>query len=767
MRRRGVVGGGMALLAIVVTCFALRLQTDFTIEQLFASDEAQRRATAEYRAHFGNTDDILVLLVECENCITPGPLGYLRDLSKHVASRPWAAETASVTRLPTPRRRDVRPASDEITLAGLLADVRSGALDTRQLVGDGPVTAEAAHALAEALAESSLARGRLLSRDGTVAVISTLIRDDRQRAADLEAIIAELEAHLAAQPPPPGVHVHLGGLPFMRVDLVRSVGRDQAVLFPTAMLFVLLLLLLTFRWLPAVLLPLATVGLSAGMLVGGMGIVGEPLNIINNIVPILVLIMGVSEAVHFTNRYGEELQHHRSRREAARAALAEMMVPMFLTSFTSAVGFLSLVVSDVPLMARFGVTTAIGLMIAYLVTITFLPTMLSFMPVPRRPIADTTHGRIERIVGTGVEAALRHRWLTVGVAVAIAVAMGLLARGVPIDTAIHHQYDRDSAAFRSIDILERKLGGVRPVEVSLVAAPGRFHAPEVVNALETVTAWARGRPEVLIATSYADLLREAWSVASGDPAARTLPFDSAERTRTLGAMIDAAPSQLGRFATADRDRARISLQLADVGGKATVAFVAELRRVLAAELPADVQVAITGEGYTSSAALGSLTRELVGELFSACVVIFGILTLTLRSLRLGLLSIPPNLLPLIATIGYLRLRDIPLSPGTAIIFSVSVGMAVDGTVHILSRFKEALATGASRDEALRLAVRGTGKAVVVSYLSIVVGFTVFLLSRFVPVRQFGELVSVTMAICMLCTVVILPTLISIFYRQRR
>jgi hydrophobe/amphiphile efflux-3 (HAE3) family protein len=767
MEWRRLVGGGMALFAIGITAFALRLQTDFTVEDLFASDEAQRTATAEYRASFGNTDDILVLLVECDGCLAPGPLTYLRDLSTHVATRPWSAETASVTRLPTPQRRDVRPAADPISLDDLLRDVTSGALDTRPIVGDGPVTAVTAQSLADALARSPLVEGRLLSHDRTVAVISTLIRDDRQRADGLETIIAELETHLAAHPPPAGVRVHLGGLPFMRVDLVRSVGRDQAVLFPTAMLFVLLLLLLTFRWLPAVLLPLATVGLSAGMLVGLMGIVGEPLNIINNIVPILVLIMGVSEAVHFTNRYGEELTHHRSRRDAARAALAEMLVPMFLTSFTSAVGFLSLVMSDVRLMARFGVTTAIGLMIAYLVTVTFLPTMLSFMPVPRRPIADTEHGRLERIVGTGVGAALRHRWLTLAIAAAIAAGAALLARGVPVDTAIRHQYDQDSAAYHSIDLLERKLGGVRPVEVSLVAEPGRFHDPEVVNALDAVTRWARGRSEVLVATSYADLLREAWFVASGDPAARQLAFDTAARMRTLATMIDAAPSQLGRFVTADRDRARISLQLADVGGKATVAFVGELRAVLAARLPPDVRTAITGEGYTSSAALGSLTRELVSELFSACVVIFGIMTITLRSLRLGLLSIPVNLLPLVATIAYLRLRGIPLSPGTAIIFSVSVGMAVDGTVHILSRFREALAAGAPRDEALRTAVVGTGKAVVVSYLSIVIGFTVFLLSSFVPVRQFGELVSVTMAICMLSTVVILPTLIAVVYRVGR
>jgi hypothetical protein len=141
------------------------------------------------------------------------------------------------------------------------------------------------------------------------------------------------------------------------------------------------------------------------------------------------------------------------------------------------------------------------------------------------------------------------------------------------------------------------------------------------------------------------------------------------------------------------------------------------------------------------------------------------MALILRSVRLGLISIPPNLLPLVATLGYLRLRGIPLSPATVIIFSISIGLAVDGTIHVLARFREELAGGAGRDDALVRAVRGTAKAVVVSYMSLIVGFTVFQLSSFVPIRQFGELVSVTVGICMVSTLVVLPALLSVAWKR--
>jgi len=762
LSRRIVVAGVVVALGVLAGLSALHLKSDFTLEELFTEDGKLRRAADDFRKHFGNTDNLLIVMVEAEDVLTPVPLAYLRELSDDLGERPWAARSASITNLPLPRRQGpAHPASDPISQAGLMRDLATGALRVDPVLGNGPVTEESAEALAKALADAPLLRGQLYSKDRSVAVLAVLLRDDFASASELEGVIEDVEAYLARHPPPTGVRVDLGGLPYMRVDLVRSVARDQTVLFPAAIVVILLLLLATFRWAPAVILPLVTVGLSAAMLVGLMRVAGEPLNIINNIIPVLIIIVGISDSIHLVNRYGEELASAPDRRAAAQATLRSLIAALFLTSFTTAVGFGSLAVSELPLLARFGVTAAIGVLIAYVVTVVFLPATLSLAPAPRRPIAGVGRGRIERWITLTTAWVLRHRWAVLGGAAAVAAGAAVLARGVDVDTAVRHQYDRDSPAYRAIELLETKLGGVRPVEISLVAEPGRFYAPEVVNAVDRVTRWARKRNGVIAAQSYADLLHESWYFASGDPAARELPFDSEARVRDLGAMISQAASPLGRYVTDRWDRARISVQLADIGGRATVAFVGDLRHELAAELPDDISYAMTGEGYVASHGLNTLTRELMSSLFLALVVIFGFLILVLRSVRLGLLSVPPNLLPLLLTLAYLPVRGIPLSPSTAIIFAISIGLAVDGTIHVLARFREELASGASRDQALRAAAGGTGKAVVVSYVSIIVGFTAFQVSSFVPVRQFGELISVTIAGCLLSTLVVLPALIGI------
>ena len=375
---------------------------------------------------------------------------------------------------------------------------------------------------------------------------------------------------------------------------------------------------------------------------------------------------------------------------------------------------------------------------------------------------------MERVIGVAVAWVLRRRALVLTLAAFVFVACGWFARSLEIDTQVRDQYDENDEVFATIELIDQKLDGLRPVEVSLAAQePGFFARPEVVAAIDDAAKWTRTQPGVLSATSYADALRQAWVVASGDPSKWDEPMANAQKVDALGALLDASGHPGGGYVTADRTRARLNVQLADMGGQATVALVHQIRSVLEKGLgDADVEIGLAGEGYVSSAGLDVLTRDFLASIFLATIVIFVILTLMLRSLRLGLLSVLPNILPLVITLGYLGLRGISLNPATVIIFAISIGLAVDGTIHVLARFREEEATGIEADAALLRAARGTGKAVVVSYVSLIVGFSVLQLSSFGPIRRFGELISVTVLGCLVSTLLLLPALVSITWRRR-
>ncbi|RMH38470.1 MAG: hypothetical protein D6689_19520 [Deltaproteobacteria bacterium] len=757
--RRRAVAAVLAAVTAIAVAGALRVEADFTPDDLFTGLDDQRAASAAFQAAFGNTDNVALVLVEAADALAPPVLQYVHDATRSLGARPWAAHAASVTTVPAVQR--IGPPSGPASAASLLADLAAGRLRIAPPVDGAAVDAAAAARVRAAVAANRLLEGRLVSRDRRLAVVAVTLAAGVSRNDAIERAVEDMEAWVAAHSPPAGVRVRLGGLPVLRVGLIRKMKADQVTLFPATFAVCLLILLATFRWLPALLLPPVAVGLSALTLVGAMGWLGVRLDIINNIVPMLIIVIGLSDSIHIVTRYGERAAAGADSPTAATDALRSMAVACFLTSFTTAVGFASLAVSDMPILRRFGLLAAFGVLAAYAITVAFVPIALASVRPPRQPIADHEHGRIEHALDAVLRRVRRRRIAVLAVAAAVLAAAAAAASTLTIDTFVADQYEPDDPAYATLQLVERELLGVRPIEVSIAAPPGTFDRRDALAALERIAQWAAAQPGVLDATGYPALVRETWVQLTGDPAARSGPLPDAGALRALGAALDAAGAARA-FVTPDRARARLTVSMRDVGGRALLRFAAALRARAEAELASlpGVRVDLAGEGYVSSLGLDTVTSDLVESLVLATAIIFAVLAGLFRSVRLGLVSLPPNVLPLALTLGYMRLRGIPLNTATAIIFAITIGLAVDGTIHILARYVDEQRSGADRDSALAAAMRGTGKAVVASYLSLVVGFSILQLSEFVPVQQFGELVAVTIAGCLVSTLVVLPALLA-------
>jgi hypothetical protein len=288
--------------------------------------------------------------------------------------------------------------------------------------------------------------------------------------------------------------------------------------------------------------------------------------------------------------------------------------------------------------------------------------------------------------------------------------------------------------------------------------------PDMIQRIQRIRNWAALRPEVIRTLSYGDMLHESYALLTGDPDARSEPFKSEKQVKGLVTMMSQRnPSPLSDWLTEDGKKARVQFKLRDVGAQATMRFLDTLEKIIDLELGDDptLSVSFTGEAYTGSRGQTAVVRDLFGSMVSAVVLIVLLLTFFFRSVRLGLLSIPPNLIPLVATMAYMVWREIPLNVSTVIIFSISLGLAVNGTIHVLARFREEMRTGIGREAALVRASRGTGRAIVISSVTLMAGFGVLLLSSFIPVRNFGELVAVTIGGCLVATMVVLPPLLRV------
>ena len=810
-KHRVLAVGGFMLVALGLAAAIPTLVVDPTPQRLTASSIAdQERVATEFGAHFGNPDHIALVLIDAEDVLAPEPLAYVHrlstafqgmDLVEHVASITTTSlalsvadgaveDTGGLEDLEDLEDLDdlgeepaVDPALEAalgaLVLAaperfpmglGTLADRLSAVRFARPIEGD-TVEPEEREALLEALRDAPMLEGRLLSRDRKLTAIAIMLDDRVDEHAELQAAVDGIDALLESTPRPDGVDAGVTGLPHYFKQIAQKIQEDNIRMVPATLIVALLVLFLSFRWLPGTLLPLVAVGLSTVCLIGGMALLGEQLNVINNILPALMIIIGVGEAIHVVGRYREELGRGLPKLEAVRETVRHMALAAFLTTATTAVGLASLVTSETAMLGRFGVTAGAGVMIVYLATILFLPAALSFFPPPTRPpserrqrLSRLADGWLDRAIVWLTRRVLRRPWHPIAAAVVLTGICCWTAIHVRVDSALLDELEEDDPLFRRTQQVEQQLDGVRPLEILLEAEdPAQLRDPRALAAMDRSQEWLRQQPGVLSTMSPADFLHESWAQVAGDPATRAEPFHSSEQVSALILLMEQAEEvPLRTVLTEDGRAARIHVSLADVGARASLEIINELRDRLERDFePLGVEVAMTGEGYTGSIGLEAIVDDLAGGLGTAVLVIFGMVVVLFRSVRLGLLSVPPNVIPLVGALAWMVIRGIPLNAATVIIFSISLGLAVDASIHMIARFREETERGISWRPAILRSARGTGRAIVISFSTLMLGFGVLLMSSFVPVRRFGELIAVSMALSLISTLIVQPAMLRV------
>jgi predicted RND superfamily exporter protein len=820
--RRKLVISVFVVVTIAFSTQIPKLTADPAPESLLSSYEGAEYALIQRRFEqwFGKRREAVLILVEADDVLSRETLQRIHELSLYFAGKPWVEKVASLTTLNIPRRvkgetgegdleglEEVGGSEDEGDLEDLdsldeaeatdaqgdleddafnaLLDIiesdpnrfpggiakvgpaLSSELKTDPIVEGAVVTDEEAAELAEAIKDNPLLLGRLIDEDHTVAGIALQLHelDPRQMREAMDELREDLK-----RPELQDLELHVGGLPYLRSVIVSKMREDNLRLIPLTVLVCLLLLTLSFRWVPGVLLPLGAVAITALVTVGGMGLVGEPMNILNNVIVPLLVIMVMSDATHLIQRYRDEVamddDETGDRSAAGRRTIAAIAVACLLTSSTTAAGLGSLVVSKTVMLRHFGITSGLGVMFSYLVIITFMPAILTWVTPPKRElIRKERTSTFTNVTSTLVARLLRWRWVVLGATALFTVGAGYAASRITVDHALLDQFDETDPVYTTTLLIEEKLGGVRPLEVVLVSSEqDHFMQPEMIQSIQRIRNWAALRPEVIRTLSYGDMLRESYALLADDPSVRSEKFKSAKQVKGLVTMMSRGESSpLSDWLTEDGRKARIQFKLRDVGAQATMRFLHNLERIIESELGNDdtVSVSFTGEAYTGSRGQVAVVSDLAGSLLVAVVLIFLLLAFFFRSIRLGLLSIPPNLIPLVATMAYMVLREIPLNVSTLIIFSVSLGLAVNATIHVLARFREELHRGLGREAALVRATRGTGRAIVISCVTLMAGFGVLLASSFVPVRIFGELFAVTFGGCLVATLIVLPPLLRV------
>jgi predicted RND superfamily exporter protein len=796
VRGRAVVLTGTLLFFAVASYFSLGVRTEFSPDALLpasVSSAGPLSVPAEWAP-----EAPLLLVIEAtgepgaDDVLSASVLGFIADASAFLVALPAVSAVDSLTATPLPA-----PAggSADLTLDSLEAEGDALAIPVNEAV-EGPLAdlirssprafpngllsladhlggAELAvaplaqsgadvdeDAVRRAVARLPSLSGTLLSRDRRWTVVVAHL-PDRLDEGETRAVVAEVERWIAAHPAPPGCRVMLAGMPRLRVALVEPLERDRVNLFLLACVGSLLVLGIAFRRTAAVVLPFAVVGTAIVGVLGAMSVLGIAVNLVSNVIPPLLVSVGLSESVHMVVVHGDEVSRGADPVRAAVRMIERTWFPCFLTSATTAVGFASVAVSPTATVREFGVIAALAVAFAYVVTMTFIPAALA------TPVAtDVRASRLaapRSAAGFGELGVAIVRWrspIVVGAAAltVVAAAVGFTVR---IDAAILDSFDPDAEPVRVARILEHELRGVRVAEIA-VSVPEGFPSAASVRDLGTLRAALLHEQSVLGVGSPFDVLGDAWTLLSGQTAAEpdaagTPAWASGpagdERARALAALV--GPAGLGRFVSSDGRTVRLFVQFRDAGASELKSALARAEAKLAGGAR---PYRIWGEAYRSSVGLDGVVRGLLQSFALGAAIIFGMIFLAFRSLRFGAASVLSNVLPLAITLAYMALRGIPLHAATAMVFDVTIGVIVDGGIHVMNAFRHT--TGATAEARARAAMAECGPGVLVGALTLLAGFGGLAASSFVPIRLFGELSAVALVSALVCQLVVLPAALS-------
>ncbi|MGH7127445.1 MAG: efflux RND transporter permease subunit, partial [Planctomycetaceae bacterium] len=643
------------------------------------------------------------------------------------------------------------------------------------VINSVPVTRRAEAAVREQVERSPLLEGSLVSRDRRAAALAVMFDPQHRDGESMTRLVEAIRAAVSERPPPDGYRVALSGLPVIRVDIVQSLQADQRRLIPLAGLVYLIALGLAFRRVSGSLLPLLAVGIGLAWTLAAMALLDLSLNIISNVLPVMLMILGVSNGVHIISRYADEtIRTDGDRRAAARRTMGHMFAACFLTMLTTAVGFGSLATARSDTLREFALQSVIGLTLLYVALMVVLGTLIRWFRPPRRGHARSA-GPMGAFLRWTADVILRQPVVVILANVAlVALAFGP-AQSVEVNSNMVETFEEHHPSLRAMRVVERQLGGLVPLEISLVAEePHRFHEADAFRKVAEAQAYALAQDPVLFARSYVDLhesISARYLPPEGLAGPPPLGAEGQERLDRSRRMIEYAAEEMGYYSYVTRDgrRARIQLRIEDIGTRRTLRLSERLDARLDELFPPEsgIRAQITGDAYVNAVALDKLIRDLYYSLLLASVIIFVSIGVILRSLKLGLIATMPNLMPLALTLGWLGLRGYDLNVGHAIVFTISLGIAVDDTIHFLYRFREERAAHADTNAALRAVLMTAGRPIVLTSVLIVSGLAVLLLSDFVPTRHFAELTIVTMAAALIGDLFLLPALLAVFGRERR
>lgn len=606
-------------------------------------------------------------------------------------------------------------------------------------------------------------RGFLVSKDGKTMVLyaKTHRRTSQQVAKNLVyGIHALLDKHQITD-------YYLLGPANLQTRIPETQVRE--FIFSTAVSSVLLLIVmfLIFRRFWGVMVSVGSITVGMVLFIGFLAAVGKPMDAMSMLYPIIMIIVGTSDVIHVMSKYVDELQKGHNQREAIHITLKEIGMSVFLTSFTTAIGFFSLYTSKVAPIRSFGINAGVGVLIAYASVIVFTTTVLTFFSkeqiIRLRPEGSKWTGWMDKLYHF-ISTKSKVVWA------ATAVIIGICALGtsqVNTNNRIEDLLPVGEKVTTDFKFFEEQFSGFRPMDIAISARDTHnINDYEMMREIAKMEDYLRSLPEITSTLSATALYKSINRAVNGDRVEAYAFPDSREKFEEYKRISKKVAKNANTLLVSrDGKHARIAARFLDIGAERSRALSAQIKDWISKNM--NLQLADykqTGTGVLVDKNAEYMRDSLMWGLGFAILVIAVIMGLLYRDIKMVLIALVPNVLPLFVAAAILGFTGIALDASVAIVFSIIFGIAVDDTIHILGRFRLLRMQNIGVDEALRTTLLETGKAVCLTSVILFMGFLILVFSSSPPVVTVGLLISFTLISALVFDIFLLPVLLRAWLR---
>ncbi|MDI9363807.1 MAG: MMPL family transporter [Flavobacterium sp.] len=747
----------LALLAIniVAVTLALKVKIGYDFSRAIPTDNPKYLDMQAFKAKFGDDAGTLVLGIQSKNFFTPKVFNAVSKLHQNLKKVPDVTDVLSVPEA-----------------LNLINDTASQSFKTERIFQANYTAQAQLSSDSAAFASLPFYRGLLYNAHTKAYLVAVGVNKDTLNSKSRTRLIATVLEPVKQFEKESGITVQISGLPYLRTVIGDRIKHEMNYFLMASFLLSALTLYLFFRSISTTIMSLLVVGMGVIWSLATMQLFGYNITLLTAIIPPLIVVIGVPNCIYFLNKYHTAYKDTGNKAEALITMVGRMGIVTLFCNIAAAIGFAVFALTRSALLKEFGMVSGINIMLLFLISLIFIPAVLSYLPAPKPKEIKYLNNRFLESLLTKIEnLAFKKAKLVYAVtfaitAFAIVGLFKLRSEGFIVD-----DLPKKDKIYTDLKWFESNFEGVMPLEIMVDTKKKKgLLRSKPLEKIDELAAYIEAKPETGRPISFVEGLKFAkQAYFDGDTNSYAVPSmgDLAFIGTYLTPKPEATPQSggaiqlLNKFLDTNKQVARISVNMKDIGSQKLPLLLADFEKK-SNEIfdTAAYKVTFTGSSVTFLEGSNFIIKGLRDSIFWAFLLITLCMLYLFKSFKILVCSLIPNIIPLLITAGIMGWVGVPLKPSTVLVFSIALGIAIDVTIRFLINYKQELPYNQHQvSPTLICTIHHTGISIIYTSLVLIAGFIIFCFSSFGGTIALGWLTSLTLVVGTLTNLILLPVLI--------